>query len=169
MAGIGVFPGTFNPVTVGHLAIAEAAWRQHRLERIDLVVNEQPLAKQGHPDLAPLTTRISWLEQSVASYPWAQVRVTTELLVVDIAAGYDVVILGADKWWQVHDPAFYSGDAEARDRAVARLPTPAIAPRNGLEVPARFRLDLPPWVQEVSATAVRSGRSDWHGVTPPPT
>jgi hypothetical protein len=162
MARIGVFPGTFNPVTVGHLAIATAAWEAHRLDRVDLVVNAQPLAKVDDPEVAPLDERVAWLERSVARLPWARIEVTTAQLVVDIAQGYEVVILGADKWVQVLDPSFYGGDPVARDQAVARLPTPAIAPRGGLAIPQEYRLEVPGWVGEVSATAVRRGRTDWH-------
>ena len=36
----GVYPGSFNPPTVGHVAIVEAAIRLHDLDRIDLVVSE---------------------------------------------------------------------------------------------------------------------------------
>lgn len=166
MPGIGVFPGTFNPVTIGHVAIAEAAWRQHRLERIDVVVNDQPLAKTNHPELAPLHQRIEWLQHSLEPFGWATVRITTDVLVADIAAGYDIVILGADKWLQVNDPVFYGGDPAARDAAVARLPTLTIAPRDGIDIPGHLKLGVPAWVAEVSATAVRQGRVDWHAAPP---
>ncbi|MGH9068018.1 MAG: hypothetical protein ACRD0J_11125, partial [Acidimicrobiales bacterium] len=39
------------------------------------------------------------------------------------------VILGADKWAQVLDPAFYGGSRSARDAAVARLPLVVLARR----------------------------------------
>ena len=45
--------------------------------------------------------------------------VTDLQLVSDIAEPYDVVIVGADKWAQLHDPVFYGGSASARDQAVA--------------------------------------------------
>ena len=43
-------------------------------------------------------------------------------------AGYDVVIIGADKWAQVVDPAWYGGSVDARDAAVARLPRVLVGP-----------------------------------------
>jgi hypothetical protein len=85
------------------------------------------------------------------------VAVTDARLIVDQAEGYDAVIMGADKWAQVVDPAWYGGSAAARDRAVARLPRVLVAPRAG-ERPAGVELlDLPAHVADVSSTAVRSG------------
>jgi hypothetical protein len=79
--------------------------------------------------------------------------------------------MGADKWAQVVDPAWYGGDPDARDAAVARLPRVAVAPRHGHEVvdhplpggpPAdALLLPVPGDVAHVSATAVRSGRVEW--------
>jgi len=165
MGAIGVFAGTFNPITVGHLAIIDAAWHQHRLLRLDLVLSEAPLVKHGEVDLAPLHERVALAQRAVASRPWASVRTTTDQLLVDIARGYDVVVMGADKWAQIHDVAFYGGDSLVRDAAVAALPTVAIAPRGDVAIPAQYELRVPAWVAEVSATAVRNGRADWNGIS----
>jgi hypothetical protein len=159
---IGVYPGTFNPVTVAHLAIAEAAVTQHELARLDLVLSEIPLVKHESADLAPLAERVALLEQAVAHWTWARVLVTSDRLIVNIARGYDLVVVGADKWAQILDPAFYDGDPARRDAAVAALPEVTVARRGDLAVPADRELIVPPWVGEVSATAVRAGRSDWH-------
>jgi nicotinic acid mononucleotide adenylyltransferase len=43
----GAYPGTFDPPTLAHLAIAEAAVRQCRLDRVDLVLSLDPLGKPG--------------------------------------------------------------------------------------------------------------------------
>ena len=59
---------------------------------------------------------------------WLGVRTTEAQLLADIAEGYDVLIMGADKWHQVLDVRYYGGSGEARDAAVARLPRLAIAP-----------------------------------------
>jgi hypothetical protein len=164
MGPIGVFPGTFNPVTVGHLAVADAARRAHRLVRLDVVLSEVPLVKAGAADLVALDERVAVVRAAVADRTWISVRTTTDQLLVDIARGYDVVVMGADKWAQVNDPAFYGGDPTARDAAVAALPTLAIAPRLGITVPDGSALEVPGWVTEVSSTAVRNGRADWHGL-----
>ena len=89
------------------------------------------------------------------------VVVVESRLVADIAAGYDVVIMGADKWAQVNDPIWYDGDPIARDGALARLPLVVVAPRAGFDVPDELRLPMPSGFEHVSATGVRAGRSDW--------
>lgn len=161
MARRGAYPGSFNPLTVAHLAIADAARAQHHLTRLDLVLSRVVLAKEDHPELAAVDVRVAAIEAATADRPWLCVVVTDAQLIVDIAEGYDLVVMGADKWAQVHDPAFYGGDPTARDRAVARLPAVAVAPRPPHPLPADRALDVPDWVGEVSATAVRAGRYDW--------
>jgi nicotinate-nucleotide adenylyltransferase len=152
----GVYPGTFDPPTIAHLAIAEAARHQCGLERVDLAVNPTPIGKDG---ATPVDTRVAMLEAVAATRPWLGVVVTEARLLADIAEGYDVLVLGADKWAQVVDPRYYDGSEAARDTAVARLPRLAVATRDGLAVPegcVRLHVDL----SDVSSTAARSGRHD---------
>jgi hypothetical protein len=151
----GAYPGTFDPPTIAHLAIAEAARLQCALASVDLILNRQPLGKSG---MRPLSTRVAMLEAVSATRPWLGVVVTDRLHLADIAEGYDVLVMGADKWVQVLDPSFYESEA-ARDAAVARLPRLAVAPRNGLPVPDRCEL-LALEMPEVSSTAARGGRTD---------
>lgn len=161
---VGVYPGTFNPVTIAHLAIADAAVRQERLDHLDLVLSTEPIDKHGRDDLAPLDERIGTLELALGARPWARVTTSPHRLIAELARGYDVVVLGADKWAQVGDASYYDGDTQRRDEALAALPRCVVAPRAGFSVPEGMRLDVPEWVGEVSATAVRSGRREWHGL-----
>jgi hypothetical protein len=152
---LGAYPGTFDPPTVAHLAIADAARNQCELDRVDLVLNRTPLGKQ---DVRPLAIRVAMLEAVAATRPWLSVVVTDDLHLADIADGYDVLVLGADKWAQVLDPVFYDSTAD-RDDAVARLPQLAIAPRHGLLLPDdSVVLDVD--LSHVSSTAARAGRED---------
>jgi hypothetical protein len=156
MTGRGAYPGTFDPPTIAHLAIAEAAHRQCGLEQVEFVLNREPL---GKGEVRPLASRLSMLQAVAATRPWLGVVVTDDLHLADIAAGYDVLILGADKWSQVLDPAFYDSPA-ARDDAVARLPRLAIAPRHGMPVPddaVVLAIDL----SHVSSTAARGGHDEF--------
>jgi hypothetical protein len=163
---VGVYPGSFNPPTVAHLAIAEAAVRQCGLDRVDLALARRPLGKDA-ADLAALDERRAVLEAVAASRPWLGVVVSEHRLVVDLARGYDVVVMGADKWAQVTDPAWYGDDPAARDRAVAALPRVAVAPRAATDLatgalpPGAVVLDVHPDHHHVSATGVRQGRRDW--------
>ena len=145
--------------------MADAARRQCRLDRLDLVLSHQALAKEdGHHH--SLDERVEALRRVAKGRPWLGVEVTDRQLLADIAEGYDVVVMGADKWQQLHDVVFYGGSTTARDEALARLPEVAIAPRPPTIIPIEAGavvLDLPAHLAEVSSTAVREGRREWDG------
>jgi hypothetical protein len=155
---IGAYPGSFNPPTTAHLAIADAARRQRRLDRVDLVISRVTLAKE-HVELPLLEHRVGVLERIGRRLPWLGVRITEAQLLADIAEGYDVVVMGADKWTQVNDVSWY-GDEAARARALARLPEPVVVPRPPHEVPERYRLDVDDALATVSSTAARAGAAE---------
>jgi phosphopantetheine adenylyltransferase len=154
-----VYPGSFNPPTVGHLAIIEAAIDTHRLVRLDLVVSRRALAK-GVIEHPTLDQRVEVIRGSVAHLPEVSVVVTDLQLIADIAAGYDIVVMGADKWRQVNDLVFYDS-IEHRDRALAALPRLAVAGRGHDPVPEHARLDVPGDIDAVSSSAARSGTTEW--------
>ena len=58
---IGCYPGSFNPPTVAHLAVAEAAVRAAGLTRLDLVVSRVALGKEDLP-ADTLAERVAVLE-----------------------------------------------------------------------------------------------------------
>lgn len=154
----GVYPGTFNPPTLAHLAIAAAARARHRLDRIDLTVSRVALGK-GCLERPILEDRLDVLRAEAAEHEWLAVVLTDAALIVDIAHGYDVVIMGADKWAQVRDQAWYDSPAE-RDRALAELPTLAIAPRPPHQVPEEHQLAVSPELGTISSTLARDGHRD---------
>jgi hypothetical protein len=157
----GVYPGTFNPPTVAHLAIAAAAREQRALERVVLVLSRRPIDKE-HVEHPTLEDRLSVLRaEAAAAGAWLDVAVTDHRLLVDIARGYDVLVMGADKWEQVNDPRYYGGSHDARDAALAALPELAIAPRPPVAVPAEHALSLPKQHAAVSSSAVRAGSRSW--------
>lgn len=163
---VGVYPGSFDPPTIAHLAIAVMARRTAQLDRVDLVVSEVALGKNGQQH-SPFAVRIGVIEASIAHAPWLRLVVTDKQLIADIAQGYDVVIMGADKWTQVQDASFYGDDPSQRDAAVAALPALAVFDRPGFAPIGDdgIRLELPDRLLQVSSTAARSGRPDW--MTPP--
>jgi hypothetical protein len=163
MARRGCFPGSFNPLTVAHLAIAEAAVASCSLDSVDLVVSRVALAKE-HVDRPVLEDRVAVLQEACSTRPWLGVVVTDGQLLVDISRGYDVLVLGADKWAQVLDPAFYGGSVAARDAAVALLPPLALAPRPSGSMappPSATVLPIPRHLGDVSSTGVRAGEHGW--------
>jgi hypothetical protein len=160
----GVFPGSFDPLTVAHLAIADAAVSRFDLDHLDLVISRSALAKD-HGGHAPVEERVGAID-AVASggRAWLHAVVTDKRLIADIAEGYDVCVLGSDKWHQLWDPAFYGGAVAERDAALARIPTLAVAVRDGVPLPRHagvVLLDIAPEHRGVSSTAVRAGRDDW--------
>jgi nicotinate-nucleotide adenylyltransferase len=158
---VGGFPGTFNPPTVAHLAVAEAAWRQCSLDRVELVVSRRALGKDDPPGPS-FAHRLAVLEQVVATRPWLGLEVTEARLIADVAAGYDAVVLGADKWAQVMDPEWYDGSRQARDDALRRLPRVVVAPRGDFPPPpSATLLDVESLHLSVSSTAARLGRLEW--------
>lgn len=152
------YPGSFNPPTEAHLTIAETAWLAHDLDRVDLVISRVALAKE-EVDRPLFEHRVEVLEQCVDGTEWLEVVITDAQLLVDIATGYELLIMGADKWVQIQDPAFYGGDTAARDAAMAGLPKLAVAPRPPHEVPAEVLLDIEPLPH--SSTAARAGTLGW--------
>ena len=158
-ARLGVYPGSFNPPTIAHIEIALAALTHHQLDRIDLAVSTVTLGKEAvlRP---PFEERLAVIEASVADVDGLGLIVTEHQLIADIATGYDVVVMGADKWAQVNDPVWYT-DLAARDAALAALPGLALAPRTGFEVPAEHQLPVASDLLDVSSSAVREGRTEW--------
>ncbi|WP_419841224.1 hypothetical protein [Candidatus Poriferisodalis sp.] len=150
-----MFPGSFNPPTTAHVAISNAARAQHRLDVLVWSVSRVALAKED-VQRPLLDDRLTVLREVASSIDWLEVAVTDAQLLADVAAGFDVIVMGADKWHQIHDPVFYDGDTARRDAAISSLPTPAIAPRPPHDVPVSMRLAVPAWVGSVSSTMARS-------------
>ncbi len=155
----GVYPGSFDPPTIAHVAIAEAAVRAGALDRLDLAISRVALGKDGTAQ-RPLSGRVAMIEALMSSRPWLGIVVTAAQLIADIAAGYDLVVMGADKWAQVRDPAWYNGSTAAHDVAIARLSRVVVAPRPGFEIVGAEVLDLPTHLGGVSSSAARAGNHD---------
>ena len=141
---------------MAHLDIAAAARAQRRLDVVVFTVSRSALAKQEvqHPEFQH---RMHVLIDAVADYSWIEVRSTEQQLLSDIAEGFDVLIMGADKWHQINDPVWYDNDPDKRDVAVGRLPELAIAPRPPLLVPESYALDVPEHHAHTSSTLARAG------------
>ena len=129
-----------------------------------MVVSRQPLGKT--PAVPTFEDRLSVLAAVASSRPWLSVAVTEARLIAEVAAGYDAVIMGMDKWLQVIDPEWYGGSEPERDAAVAGLPAVLLAARPGAETATAppsnvLLLDVHPSHGPVSSTLVRAGRTEW--------
>ena len=163
---VAVLPGSFDPLTIAHVTMADAARAHLGITddvRIHLAMSIDPLGKD--PDQQqPVATRRAEIEASTAHLDWIEVTVREARLVVELAAGYDRVIVGADKWRQLHDPRYYS-DERALNDAMERLCPAVVFRRPGHQVHALRSLDtvldLPAEVRPVSSTGVRAGRREW--------
>lgn len=165
---IGCYPGSFNPPTVAHLAVAEAAVAAAGLVRLDLVLSRVALGKEDL-DRPTVDERAVLLHQVASTRPWMGVVVTDHRLIVDIAQPYDVVVVGADKWRQINDPAWYGDDPaspqaiDGRVAALAALPRILVAPRAGDRPDDVEVLDVDEAHHHVNATDVRAAASHADG------
>jgi predicted RNA-binding protein with PIN domain len=151
----GAYPGSFDPLTVAHLAIAEAAVDAAALDRLDLVLSRSALGKEDGAH-ASIDARVAAIERAARDRPWLRAVVTDAQLIADIARDYDAVVMGADKWAQVRDPSWYS-DTRARDAALAALPRVLVVPRPGFDTAGAELLDVAEEMTHVSSTRVRDG------------
>ena len=158
-----MFPGSFDPLSVAHVAIADAARRQCDLVAVDLVISHTPLGKQARHQ-SPVAERLATIERvRSAGRAWLGATTSTRRFLADLAAGYDVLVVGADKWHQLHDLAFYD-DATHRDRLLASLPLLAVVPRADVALPDAIDgavvLDVDDQHRHVSSSAIRAGAAD---------
>jgi phosphopantetheine adenylyltransferase/predicted RNA-binding protein with PIN domain len=152
----GVFPGSFDPLTVAHLAIADAAQQRARLDQLDLAISRVALAKNDQHSVA---ARVAAIARAASTRPWLRAVETDAQLIADIARGYDAVVMGADKWAQVRDTAWYENEA-ARDTAVAALPRVLVAPRSGFDIEGAEVLAIDTGHEQVSSSRARAGEHD---------
>jgi hypothetical protein len=154
---IAAYPGTFDPPTIAHVAVAEAAWRACGVDRVELVLSVDPIGKAG---AAPLAERVAALEALCDGRPWLGVAVTEHRLIADVAAGYHAVVVGADKWAQVLDASYHPTEADWR-ASLDRLPPVVAVARRGATPIEGDVLVLDVDLGEVSSSAVRAGRDEW--------
>lgn len=145
---IGVFGGTFDPVHIGHLAVAVAARHALALDRVLLVVANVPWQKAGTRALTPAEDRYAVVEAAVADLDGIEAsRIeldrggpsytadTLETLRAD-GAHELFLILGADAAANLH--------TWARADDVPALAELVVVPRPGTPPPVGMRtLDVP--------------------------
>lgn len=163
MSRIGLFGGSFNPVHVGHLILAERVRCDRSLDRVLFIPALEPPHKPGEP-LAPAAERLRMVGMAVEGNPAFEPSALeierggpsyTLLTVRDVRAevGPDAdlfLIVGADSlcelhtWWRAHELV-----QEAR---VIAVPRPGRDVGSGLaECAGRFGQD---WADDVRSLLV---------------
>ena len=66
-------------------------------------LSRDPLGKE-RGGRTTVEARRAVLDRVVDDHAWLDVVVSDARLVADLAAGHDVVVMGADKWHQLHRP-----------------------------------------------------------------
>ena len=147
-SSIGMLGGTFDPIHLGHLALARAARASLGLDEILFVPAARPPHKLGRP-ISPATDRLAMVELAIAGEPATRVShieidrsgpsytVDTVAALLDEAARDDrlidvTVILSAESFADLPD-------WHAADRLV-ELATIAVAPRPGHPLPEPIAL-----------------------------
>ncbi|HUF62432.1 MAG TPA: nicotinate (nicotinamide) nucleotide adenylyltransferase [Verrucomicrobiales bacterium] len=169
---IGLFGGTFDPVHLGHLQIAEAAWRCGSLHRIFFVPCRQSPWKALDAAAEP-QHRLAMLEMALTDLPWAEVS-RMELDRPPPSFSWQTAesfaerfppprcelcwILGADQWKTI--------DRWARASRLASLVTFLVVPRAGYDYFPRegYRAQSVPCRIDLTSTEVRESLRDGRSV-----
>lgn len=69
MAAIGIMGGTFNPIHLGHIAIAKAAYEQFHLDEIWFMPNHIP-AYKSNQSLVSGEQRLAMIQLAIQAYPF---------------------------------------------------------------------------------------------------
>jgi nicotinic acid mononucleotide adenylyltransferase len=176
---VGLLPGSYDPPTVAHVAMAEAALRDH-VDLVVLVYSVRTLPKEGeaHPPLLDEPERIEALVRVAAAHPGSAAGLASHGLLADQATAAWArfpqaelsLVMGSDKVLQLLDPKWY-GDRDATLASLFALARALYAVRSGderalretLAAPQNVRwrsrfvpLDVPPHVAAVSSREVRA-------------
>ncbi len=162
---LGLFGGTFDPVHRGHLEVAQAVRRALGLERVLLVVANEPWQKVARGPVTPAEDRYAMVEAAAAGWPGlAPCRFeldrggpsytvdTVEELLADDPGSEVTLIVGADV---VPELPTWHDEARLRD-----LVTLAVVDRPGsplVPAPPGWRaVVVPVSPPDVSSTEVRA-------------
>ncbi|MCR5215808.1 MAG: nicotinate-nucleotide adenylyltransferase [Lachnospiraceae bacterium] len=134
---IGIMGGTFNPVHLGHIAMAKCALEQYHLDRIMFLPSGDPPHKKGAKILSA-KDRVALLEKAILDFPQGYID-TMEIE----REGYSYTVETMEELTALHPEVDYyyiiGGDSLAqfstwrRPEDLAKLCTFLVAPREGME------------------------------------
>jgi nicotinic acid mononucleotide adenylyltransferase len=135
---IGLFAGSFNPLTDAHVAVASAARSSLQLDLVLWTLASVTIDKE-RVERASLPDRITQLSVYAALDASGAVALTNQGLYVDQAAALRqvvahgaqlVIVVGFDKIIQLFDPRYYEDRTAALDE-LFELADMAVVPRSG--------------------------------------
>ncbi|MGH2514905.1 MAG: nicotinate-nicotinamide nucleotide adenylyltransferase, partial [Ktedonobacterales bacterium] len=144
---VGLFAGSFNPLTRAHLAIGEAARQVAALDAVVWGLAAVTVDKE-HVERASMADRLAQMQVYVGTTSTDALAVFNRGLYVDEAAALrshlarDVmlsILVGFDKIVQIFDPRYYA-DRDAALRELFALAHLLVAPRAGLGAEALAEL-----------------------------
>ena len=163
---IGILGGTFDPPHAGHVAAANAAWKQLGLDEVRIIPAGQAPMRTGAP-VASAADRATMCRLAFADYPWAVIDErevsragtswsieTARELAQEFPSAMRVWILGADqlarldRWKEVAELCSLVEFAVLSRDGISTVPPPAISSL------VRLTVLKAPAVQ-VSSTALR--------------
>ncbi len=158
----GFFPGTFNPLTVAHLALADAAISSG----CDQVFFCLPLVSVDKEDIDDVVARLAQTARFLAGYAHLTAAVMNVGLYVNIAeaarrflpGARPVLLCGADKIEQIFDQAYYADPLEQVLSSLFAKADIWASPRSGSILPEHpnvRELSLDPAFLKVSSSEVR--------------
>ncbi len=110
MISVGIFSGSFDPVHIGHLALANYLCEYEALDEVWFLVTPQNPRKKVNPQF-PAAQRLQWIKDSIRNYPHFKVSdfehhlpephytINTLRALQAQYPGYEFsLIIGADNW-----------------------------------------------------------------------
>ena len=170
-AALGVLGGTFNPVTCGHLALADQAQKHFQLDEVLFVLPAR--LPHREPREASLEDRLAMLELALQPYPRYSLAVSTHGIFLDIARALEShyprdarlrFLIGADaanrilRWDYLDRKEALREMFHRFELVIARREEELRLPDDPELAPYRSRihaLEMPAECQRISSTQVR--------------
>lgn len=135
---IGLFSGSFNPLTTAHVALARAAWRVGKLDVLVWACTATTIDKE-RVSRASLVDRLAQMQSFAQRRPAQTVALLNRGLYVEQATALRALlapeadlalVIGFDKVVQIFDPRYYADRDAALDALFARARL-LVGPRAG--------------------------------------
>ena len=179
MGRIGLLGGTFDPLHIGHLWLAETAITQLHLDRVLFLPVGQPPHKQGR-HITAVAHRLTMLQQAISDYArfgLDEIDIhrppphTTVTLLPLLQARYPQARL----WWLIGSDSLRDLPTWSQPQQLIELCRLGVLPRPGVELAWEWLEEVVPGVQTavdmlagptvaISSTAIRQWAMAGHGL-----